>query len=74
MAPTALEQSAFYEHDGFRGHAFTTADSIENFRDQKFNDRASSMVVERRLWKVCQDNGFGGSCVALRAGQLCVAA
>lgn len=67
-APAALAQITFYEHDGFRGRAFTTSAPLLNFRDQGFNDRASSVVVERGRWEVCQDNRFAGNCVVLRPG------
>ena len=32
------------------------------------NDRASSVVVERGEWQVCDDSRFNGRCVVLRAG------
>ncbi len=67
-APAALAQITFYEHDGFRGRAFTTNAPLQNFREQSFNDRASSVVVERGRWEVCQDNRFGGNCMVLRPG------
>jgi uncharacterized protein YcfJ len=33
-----------------------------------FNDRASSVVVERGRWEVCEDWRFQGRCVVLRRG------
>ena len=69
VAPAALAQITFYEHDDFRGHALTTTSPMQNFREQKFNDRASSVLVERGRSEVCQDNDFGGNCVVLRPGR-----
>ena len=34
-----------------------------------FNDRASSVIVERGQWQVCDDIGFRGYCIVLRPGQ-----
>jgi uncharacterized protein YcfJ len=58
----------FYEHDGYRGRAFTTGKQVNNFARQGFNDRASSVVVDRGRWEACTDANFGGTCVVLRQG------
>ena len=58
----------FYEHDGFRGRAFTTDRQVNNFGNQGFNNRASSVVVDRGSWEVCTDARFEGRCVVLRRG------
>jgi uncharacterized protein YcfJ len=68
LATQAAAQITFYEHDGFRGRAFTTDRQVNNFGNQGFNDRASSVVVDRGRWEVCTDAGFGGKCVVLRQG------
>jgi len=34
-----------------------------------FNDRASSVVVQREQWEVCESARFGGRCVVLRPGR-----
>ncbi len=61
-------QITFYEGEGFRGRAFTTKRSVDNFRDDGFNDRASSVVVDSGDWVVCDDTGYRGRCVILRRG------
>ena len=58
----------FYEHDGFRGRAFTTDRQVNNFGNQGFNDWGSSVVVDRGSWEVCTDARFEGRCVVLRRG------
>ena len=68
LATQAAAQITFYEHDGFRGRAFTTDRQVINFANQGFNDVASSVVVERGRWEVCTDERFGGTCVVLRQG------
>lgn len=68
LATQAVAQITFYEHDGFRGRAFTADRQIGNFANNGFNDRASSVVVDRGRWQVCSDERFGGQCVVLRQG------
>lgn len=68
MATQALAQVTFYEGEGFRGRAFTTAKRVNNFDRHGFNDRSSSVVVERGRWEACEDANFGGRCVVLRRG------
>lgn len=68
LATQAVAQITFYEHDGFRGRAFTADRQIVNFANNGFNDRASSVVVDRGRWQVCSDERFGGQCVVLRQG------
>ncbi len=68
LAAHAAAQVTFYEGEGFRGRAFTTARPIANFQRIGFNDRASSIVVDRGRWEVCEDANFAGRCVLLRRG------
>ena len=37
-------------------------DSIANLSDDRFNDRISSIRVERGVWTVCTDRNFRGRC------------
>jgi uncharacterized protein YcfJ len=67
-AGQAFAQVTFYEGEGFRGRAFAADRPIGNFADFGFNDRASSVVVDRGRWEVCEDAGFRGHCVVLRRG------
>jgi uncharacterized protein YcfJ len=69
IAAQAVAQITFYEHDGFHGRSFTTDRSIGNFERYGFNDRASSVVVARDQWEVCEDARFGGRCMVLRPGR-----
>lgn len=69
-APTPTAgQITFYEHDGFRGRSFTTGTQIANFDRRGFNARASSVVILRDRWEVCEDIRFSGRCVVLRPGR-----
>ncbi|MEJ0099545.1 MAG: beta/gamma crystallin family protein [Pseudomonadota bacterium] len=68
LCAQALAQVTFYEGEGFRGRAFTVSRGAVNLQRAGFNDRASSVIVDRGRWEVCEDAGFGGRCVLLRPG------
>ena len=68
VALPAAAQVTFYENDGFHGRSFTTQKSVGNFENFGFNDRASSVVVSRDRWEVCEDARFEGRCIVLRPG------
>jgi uncharacterized protein YcfJ len=69
FAGQVAAQVTFYEQEGFRGRTFTTDRPIVNFDRTGFNDRASSMIIDRGRWEICDDAGFRGRCVVLRRGQ-----
>jgi len=64
----AAAQVTFYEGEGFRGRAFTADRAVLNMERSGFDDRASSVVVDRGRWEACEDRRFGGRCVVLRRG------
>ena len=65
----AAAQITFYEREGFEGRSFTTENQINNLEQSGFNDRASSVVVLRGRWEICEDARFSGRCVMLRPGR-----
>jgi uncharacterized protein YcfJ len=69
FATQAAAQVTLYEHDGFQGRSFTTAKQLGNLDRYGFNDRASSVVVQRDRWEVCEDVQFNGRCLVLRPGR-----
>jgi uncharacterized protein YcfJ len=69
VATHAAAQVTFYEQEQFAGRSFTTESGIGNFEQFGFNDRASSVLVLRDRWEVCEDAQFGGRCVVLHAGR-----
>ena len=69
MSTQAAAQVVFYEHDGFEGRSFTTEKQVGDFARSGFNDRASSIVVLRDRWEVCENAQFSGRCVVLRPGR-----
>ncbi len=69
FATQAAAQVTFYENEGFQGRSFTAQRQITDFNRSGFNDRASSVIVQRDRWEVCEDARFGGRCVVLRPGR-----
>jgi len=68
-AGLACAQITFYEREGYQGRSFVADQAVLNFRNQGFNDQASSVVVARDQWLVCEDVAFGGHCATLREGR-----
>lgn len=68
MSAQGMAQVTFYEGEGFRGRAFSTSRELQDFSRSGFNDRASSVIVDRGRWEVCEDARFSGRCVVLRQG------
>ena len=68
-ATHAAAQVVFYEREGFEGRSFSTEQAIGNLERSGFNDRASSVVVLRDRWEVCEDARFSGRCAVLRPGR-----
>ena len=69
LTATAHAQVTFYEQPNFRGHPFTANWTVNNFAQYGYNDRASSAIVDKGQWEVCEDANFNGRCIVLRPGQ-----
>jgi len=68
LSVQALAQVTFYEGEDFHGRAFTTNRQQPDFSRYGFNNRASSAVVDKGRWEVCEDAEYEGRCVVLREG------
>jgi uncharacterized protein YcfJ len=68
IATQVAAEITFYEGEGFRGRTFTVDRQVGDLQRLGFNDRASSAVVERGRWEVCEHARFEGRCVVLRRG------
>jgi len=68
-ASAATAQVTLYQNERFYGPTFTTGANVYNLDRAGFNDRASSLIVERGTWQVCEDSDFRGYCQTLRPGQ-----
>jgi uncharacterized protein YcfJ len=64
----AAAQITLYEGEGFRGRSMTVNDRVFNLNRENFNDRTSSVIVDRGRWEVCEHARFEGRCVILRRG------
>lgn len=68
VAGHAAAQITFYEGEDFHGRVFAAKQATPDFRRIGFNDKASSVVVDRGRWEVCEDVGFRGRCAVLQRG------
>ena len=64
----ALAQITLYPREGWRGRPVNVNNSIRDLRSAGFDNRASSVVVERGRWEVCSLPNFQGECRILRRG------
>jgi uncharacterized protein YcfJ len=64
----AMAQITLYQNEGWRGRAISISSTADDLRRAGFNDRASSVVVDKGRWEVCEDAGFRGQCRILRRG------
>ena len=64
----AAAQVTLYSGEGFRGRAVSIDKMTGNLDRMGFNDKASSAVVEKGRWEVCEHARFEGKCVVLRRG------
>ena len=68
MTSQAMAQITLYQGSSWHGRAVTATAPVADLGRIGFNDRASSVVVDRGRWEVCDDAGFRGRCVVLREG------
>jgi uncharacterized protein YcfJ len=69
LAPGAIAQVTFYQYENFRGQPFAVNFDIANFDHYSYNDHASSVIIERGQWQMCEDADFRGRCIMLQPGQ-----
>ena len=69
VATLASAQVTLYQQERFYGRTFTVNSQVPNLDRQGFDDRASSAIVDRGEWQVCEDSNFRGRCIVLRPGQ-----
>jgi uncharacterized protein YcfJ len=68
-ATHAGAQVSLYEDEGFAGRSFTTERPVSDLGHSGFNDRASSVVVLRDRWEICDDAQYRGRCMILKPGR-----
>ena len=67
--PVANAEIVLYEQDNFRGRSFVADQTVSNFANAGFNDRASSAVIRGGSWQLCTDAYFRGRCETLPPGE-----
>lgn len=68
-ASAAGAQVTFWDGSGYNGQSYTASQTVPNFADVGYNDRAASAVVRSGSWQLCTDAYFRGRCVTLGPGQ-----
>jgi len=68
LSSQAMAQIVLYEREGFRGRSVVVAKDMRNLDRRGLGDKASSIVVERGRWEVCEQPRFQGKCAVLRRG------
>jgi hypothetical protein len=69
LAGAANAQLTLFEHDNFQGQRFDVRGAVENLANTGFNDIASSAVIRRGTWQLCEDAYFRGRCITLEPGE-----
>lgn len=64
--------ATIYVHPDFRGKSLRVTGPVTHLNEYGFNDKVSSIRIERGTWEVCVDPDFRGRCEILsyRAGEL----
>jgi uncharacterized protein YcfJ len=68
-AAPVFAQVTFYEREAFEGGALTAQKQVWNLERSGLRARASSIVVVRDRWEVCDEARFEGQCKVLRPGR-----
>jgi len=68
LGSQAMAQIVLYEGEGYRGRSVVINKDLRNLDRRGLGDKASSIVVERGRWEVCEQPRFQGRCAVLRRG------
>lgn len=68
-AGTGAADLTLYTDGDFQGRPLGVVIDLRQLGTLNFNDRASSVVVEKGAWVLCTDEDFGGRCVTLEPGR-----
>src|SRR5687768_420215 len=58
-----------YNGPDFRGRSVRVDSATDNLRDERFDGRASSMVVHEGVWQLCTEPRFQGMCRVFGPGE-----
>jgi Beta/Gamma crystallin len=66
---SAAADLTLYSDDGFQGRPLNVVIDMPQLGSLNFNDRASSIVIEKGAWVLCTGEDFSGKCVTLEPGR-----
>jgi uncharacterized protein YcfJ len=69
IAAPAFAQVTFYERESFNGRSLTAQKVVVDLGRSALRGPASSAIVARDAWEVCEGDRFGGRCRVLRPGR-----
>jgi beta/gamma crystallin len=58
-----------YTDGDFQGRPLNVIIDMKQLGSMNFNDRASSVVIEKGAWVLCTGEDFSGNCVTLEPGR-----
>lgn len=70
LAPLAgAADLTLYTDGDFQGRPLNVVIDLTQLGSLNFNDRASSVVIEKGAWVLCTEEDFAGKCVTLGPGR-----
>ncbi len=70
MAPIAgAADLVLFTESQFQGRPLNVVIDLRQLGTMNFNDRASSVVIEKDAWVLCTEEEFSGKCVTLEPGR-----
>jgi hypothetical protein len=70
LAPVAgAADLTLYTDGDFQGRPLNVVIDMRQLGSLNFNDRASSIVIEKGAWVLCTDEDFSGKCITLEPGR-----
>jgi hypothetical protein len=67
--PVAAADLTLYAEGDYQGRALPVVIDERQLGVLNFNDRASSVVIEKGAWILCSEPDFKGQCVTLEPGR-----
>jgi hypothetical protein len=58
-----------YTEGAFQGRPLNVVIDLPQLGSLNFNDRASSVIIEKGAWVLCTEEDFAGRCVTLEPGK-----
>lgn len=58
-----------YEEGDFQGRPVNVVIDMRQLGTVNFNDRASSVVIEKGAWVLCTEEDYSGTCITLEPGR-----